>query len=339
MAYWQSGDPEQLPDMLRKLATVFEPIAVPSEFAEQERDIVLREYDFRMADNPDGKISDDMNAFLYAGNPDAYSLIGTPAEIRAMTLDAAKAFHAATHRPELARLVTIGDISKKELRRAMKAAGFPALSSDGGKTAQPPFTLAGLESRSFASPDPEIAPRIAWRKVVTLPAPVDYELLVIQSRLLSNILETSLPGGLAGPLRHDNMIARAFSVSITALDEDNVEIGFFGDPDAGVSFSKLQSAFEATLAESAKGIPDATYERVRERFKDYWPDWNDRKKVGNWMADYTQGRIQSLRQPLPEKRVRKLDAKLNKQGVESLLKALAGPGRVAIATFGKDQTP
>jgi predicted Zn-dependent peptidase len=337
IVYWQSGDPKQLPDMLRKLATVFEPIAVPREFAEQERDIVLREYDLRMADNPDGKIGEDVNAFLYAGNPDAYSVIGKPAEIRAMTFDEAKAFHAATHRPELARLVMIGDISKKELRRAMKTAGFPALSGDRARITQPPFTLAGLESRNFAYPNHEIAPRIAWRKVVTLPAPVDYDLLVIQSRLLRNILETSLPGGLAGPLRHDNMIARAFSISITALDEDNVEIGFYGDPDTGVTFSQLQSAFETALASSAKSIPDATYKRVRERFKDYWPDWNDREKVGDWMADYTQARVQNLRQPLPENRIRKLDAKLKKQDIERLLKALAGPGRLAVATFGKDQ--
>lgn len=42
MGYWQSGRPEDLPDILRKLATVFDPIAIPREFAEEERDIILR---------------------------------------------------------------------------------------------------------------------------------------------------------------------------------------------------------------------------------------------------------------------------------------------------------
>lgn len=256
--YWQAGKPGDLTDMLRKLATVFRPIAVTRQFAEQEREIVIREYDLRMANNPDGKIGEKANAFLYAGNSLADSVLGAPGSIRAMTFEQAQEFHAATHRPEFARLVVTGDVSKKQLRRAMKAAGFPALSRDGGNTALPPFTLAGLESRVFSDPDPDIAPRIAWRKVVTLAQPGDFELLVIQSGLLANILETNLPGGLAGPLRYDNMISKAFSISIGVLDEDNVEIGFYGDPDAGVSFEKLQSSFEAALAESAKGIPDKT---------------------------------------------------------------------------------
>ncbi len=52
VGYWLSGPPEDLTDMLRRLKVVFDPIDLPRDVAETERDIVLREYDWRMADNP-----------------------------------------------------------------------------------------------------------------------------------------------------------------------------------------------------------------------------------------------------------------------------------------------
>ena len=39
VGYWLSGPPEDLPDMLRRLKVVFDPINLPQEFAETERDI------------------------------------------------------------------------------------------------------------------------------------------------------------------------------------------------------------------------------------------------------------------------------------------------------------
>jgi hypothetical protein len=339
IGYSESGNPEDLPEMLRKLAKVFDPIDLPLDFAEQERDILLREYDLRMAGNAGNRASEEMDAFLYAGNPDAFSVIGTPAEILALTVADAKRFHAATHRPEFARLVTIGDVSSVDLSKALETSGFPELVSKSGAIAPPPFELAAPESRSFIYPDAEAAPRIVWRKVVTLPKPVDFELLDLQARLLAQILDTNLPGGLAGPLRFDNMTARSFTIQIWLLDEDNVEIVFNGDPDSGIGFAQLQSAFEVALADVARGIPDETYARVRERFNSYWPDWMDSENVATWMADYTKERVRGLRQPLPEHHLRQRDEQLNKQDVESLLKALAGPGRIAVAYIGKDQKP
>ena len=39
VGYWMSGPPEDLTDMLRRLKVVFDPINLPQEFAETERDI------------------------------------------------------------------------------------------------------------------------------------------------------------------------------------------------------------------------------------------------------------------------------------------------------------
>jgi len=336
VGYWLSGPSEDLTEKLRQLAVVFDPIDLPREMAETERDILLREYDWWMASNPDAQAAEDMEAFLYDGNAIAASVIGTPDEIRALSYDEAKAFHTQTHRPERARLIVIGDLTERQLRAALSEAGFPDLDAVRAEISPPEFSVGALETKTFVYPEPEAAPRMIWRKVVALPDPVDFELLGTQAALARDILNTNLPGGLAGPLRFDAFIARSFEVSITLIDERHVEFFMWAEPDAGVSFAALQSAFEAALAESARGVPDATYARVRERFASYWPDWSDKEETGRWMTDYVLARVSVLREPKTERQLRKVDGHLRAQDIDALLAALAGPGRIAIAFIGKD---
>ena len=339
VGYWLSGPPEDLTDMLRRLKGVFDPIDLPRDVAETERDIVLREYDWRMADNPDAQAAEEMEPFLYEGNAIAASVIGTPEEIMALSYDEAKAFHAETHRPERARLVVVGDVTKGDLARAMTEAGFPDLDADREDIAPPPFTLAAPDTRTFRYPDPVKAPRMIWRKVVALPEAVDFDLLETQTTLLRDILDTNLPGGLAGPLRFDAFIAKGFSITLAPIDERHIELIFEAEPDKGISFEALQKAFETALASSAEGIPAETYDRVRDRFASYWPDWSDDEETGEWMADYTLDRVSTLREPLTQRQLRRLDGRLEAAGIDTLLSAIVGPGRTAVAFIGKDQAP
>lgn len=339
VGYWLSGPPEDLPDMLRRLKVVFDPITLPREVAETERAIILREYDWRMANNPDAQAAEEMETFLYEGNAIAASVIGTPDQIKTLTYDEARAFHAETHRPERARLVVTGDVTKRQLAKAMEEAGFPDLDANREDIAPPPFTLAAPETRTFYKPDPNAAPRITWRKIVSLSQPVDFDLLEAQTVLARDILDTNLPGGLAGPLRFDAFVTKNFGISIAPINETHIELIFSAEPDKGIGFSAMQSAFEAALAASTKGIPPATYDRVRERFTGFWPDWSDDEETARWMADYTLARVSVLREPKTERQMREIDAQIVATDIDALITALAGPGRTAIAFIGTDPTP
>ena len=339
VGYWLSGPPKDLPDMLRRLKVVFDPIDLPREMAETERDIILREYDWRMANNPDAQAAEEMEAFLYKGNAIAASVIGTPEQIKALTYEDAKAFHAETHRPERARLVVVGDVTERQLAKAMEEAGFPDLDANREDIAPPPFTLAASEARIFRYPDTDAAPRMTWRKVVTLPEPVDFDLLEAQTALVRDILDTNLPGGLAGPLRFDAFVTKSFGISIIPINETHIELIFSAEPDKGVNLAAMQSAFETALSVSAKGVPDATHDRVRERFKGFWPDWSDEEETARWMANYTLSRVSTLREPKTERQMRKVDARVEATDINTILAALAGPGRTAIAFIGTDPSP
>lgn len=339
VGYWLSGPPEDLTDMLRRLKVVFDPIDLPRHVAETERDIILREYDWRMGNNPDAQAAEEMEAFLYKGNAIAASIIGTPEQIKALTYDQAKAFHEETHRPERARLVVVGDVSERQLAAAMEDAGFPDLDARRADIAPPPFTLGAPETRMFQVPDASAAPRMTWRKVVALAEPVDFDLLEAQTALVRDILDTNLPGGLAGPLRFDAFVAKGFGISLVPINESHIELIFSAEPDKGVGFAAMQSAFEAALSASAEGVPDATYERVRERFKGFWPDWSDDEETARWMANYTLARVSTLREPKTERQMRKIDGQIDAADIDTILAALARPGRTAIAFIGTDSSP
>lgn len=129
--YRLSGPADRLTGMLAQLAQVFAPLRLPRATADAERKVLLREYDFRLAEAPDREAPDAVNEFLYAGNAYAVPVLGTPETIGALSYDAAKQFHAATHRPERAMLMASGDVTNESLNTAMVSAGFQVFSGRG----------------------------------------------------------------------------------------------------------------------------------------------------------------------------------------------------------------
>ena len=339
VGYWLSGAPEDLPDLLETLSGVFDPIDLPREFAEQERDVILREYERRVAGNPDALTAREMDAVLYEGNAVAASVIGAPEEIMVLDQDEARALHAGTHRPEGAALVIIGDVTEREARRALREAGWPEPTEGRAEFAPPSFDLAAPTDTTLRKPWPKAAPRLLWRRVAALTEPVQFDLLEAQTALLRDILDTNLPGGVAGPLRFDAAVARSFGIQVWPIDEDNVEVSFTASPDRGVSLTALQAVFEETLAKTAEsGIPEATWSRVLHRFDGFWPDWDDEDETGRWMADYVLDRVSDLREPLPERELKRLGQGLTLETANALLRQIAGEGRTVAAFIGPEHT-
>ncbi|MGS2744514.1 M16 family metallopeptidase [Halomonas sp. LS-001] len=333
--YWLSGKPDELDDILQTLSGLFEPLEIPAEFAAEEREIILREYESHMVNQPDAQAAEAMNAFLYAGNAIASSVLGTPDDILGFSYEDARALHAATHRPENAALVVTGGVTEREVGRALKAVDWPEKQSPDAKSQPPAFELAGSADTVLRYPEKNASARVILRRVMALPEPVAFDLLEAHTSLLGSILNTRLAGGLAGPLRFDAAIARGFDVHIWPLDERHIELSFSAAPDREVSLANLSSAFEKTLAKvSAEGIPDETYQRVINRFEDFWPDWEDDDETARWMADYTLERVAVLRQPLPLSDVKRLEQQLSHQTINTLLNEITGEGRTAVAFIG-----
>ena len=67
--------------------------------------------------------------------------------------------------------------------------------------------------------------------------------------------------------------------------------------------------------------------------KGYWHNWGDRESSRSWMADYTLNRALALRAPQSKRALRQIAPDITRDSLNSLLAALAGPGRTAIAFY------
>ena len=337
--YWLSGEEKDLRSIFRRLAHVFRPLTLSRDVAGNEREILLREYEERVVGHPLVRAALAMDAFLYAGNRLALSPAGSPEAIRVLEFEQARLLHKATHQPGSAMVLVIGNVRKKQILQAMEEAGWPRGKGEGPAPAPPRFHLAEPVTKVFHFTDPHVQPRLIWRRVVQLPAPVDFDLLEAEGALLSAIFDTDLRGGLAGPLRYDAAIAESFAIAVRPIDERHVELVFDAVPETRVSTRRLRGTFERELARIAReGIPEATYRRVFRRFG-YWPEWDDEQEVKRWLAAYSLDRVFALRRPLSREAIRKMRDRLSRRALNDLLRRLVHKGRTAVAHVEPSSEP
>lgn len=333
VGYWLKGDQSELRHLLDALSRVFQPIDVDQQFAAEEKDIVRREYDYRIVNNIDGLASQATNRFLYQGNQLSASAIGDPDSIDSFSLEQAKVIHELTHLPERAVVVVVGDLSRRQLQSALKQSQFPYQKTWPAEFRADSFQLAELEQKTFEYTSDQVKPRLLWHRVVALDNPIEPHVLELLCGQLSGVLISNLPGGLAGPLRYDEFLAQHFRVYVGAIDNRHVEVVFSAHPDTGVSLEQLQQAFELTLSEAPDAMTEASYQRIVDRQEDSWPNWRDKSELRDWMVDYSIGQIRRLRQPLSVKKLKSLSAYSSYEQIKSLLIAINGEGRTAITHF------
>lgn len=337
IGYRLSGYKEGFPNMLEALYGFFGPISVTTEFAMEERNIILREYEYWRTNNIDAEAHEFMDKFIYKGNAMAGSVLGAPEDISDFDYASAKALHAATHKPDNAVLVVVGNITEREVILAIKKAGFHMSLKKSKNTPPPQFEIAESGTKIFKFHGNNSEPRLLWRKVVTLSKAVDFDLLELQTRLLGTVLEANLPGGFAGALRYDQFIARRFNIHILPLDKHHIELRFEATPDSDVSFQQLQVVFEDALKTAIIGIPEITFKRIKKRLESYWPDWTNDQETADWMVKYVLRRVSNLREPLTKEKLRGLHERLSLDDMNVLLESFQKPGRKAVAFIGKNK--
>jgi Insulinase (Peptidase family M16) len=253
---------------LQTLAQVLAPLALAPDFMAQERQILLREYDLRLGDNPLAARFEAGRARLHRLDPRARPVLGTPADIAAMRLQDAIVLHRQSHRPDQAVLVVYGAIS---------AANAEALiATTWGDTGQPTaaaapgYIAAPAADRITRLADAQVAqPHLIVLKAAKLPQATPESALHAQLDLLHQILTSSLPGSLAKPLRYDSTLAHGFDLLLTPMGNGAVEVAFHGRPGADHSPEDLLAGLDASLgAMAVQGVPHDTFARLQARWLD-----------------------------------------------------------------------
>ena len=81
-----------------------------------ERDVVLEEYNMRVANNPDARLAEQIMAALYLNHPYGRPVIGWRSEIEKLDREDALAFYKRFYAPNNAILVIAGDVDADDVR-------------------------------------------------------------------------------------------------------------------------------------------------------------------------------------------------------------------------------
>src|ERR1700757_2684502 len=146
--YFQRIPREKLPLMMEFEADRMTGLILKDENVLPERDVVLEEYNMRVANNPDARLTEQIMAALYLNHPYGRPVIGWHHEIEKLTREEALAFYRRFYAPNNAILVIAGDVTADEVRPLAEA-------TFGNVAAQP-----SIPAKRIRPQEPEqVAPR------------------------------------------------------------------------------------------------------------------------------------------------------------------------------------
>jgi zinc protease len=115
--YYQRVPRDQLGRMMEFEADRMTGLVLKDENVLPERDVVLEEYNMRVANNPDARLSEQIMAALYLNHPYGRPVIGWHHEIEKLNREDALAFYRRFYAPNNATLVIAGDVDAAEVRK------------------------------------------------------------------------------------------------------------------------------------------------------------------------------------------------------------------------------
>jgi zinc protease len=114
--YFQRVPRDQLAKMMEFEADRMTGLILKDENVLPERDVVLEEFNMRVANNPDARLNEQMMAALYLNHPYGRPVIGWRQEIEKLDREDALAFYKRFYAPNNATLVIAGDVDASEVR-------------------------------------------------------------------------------------------------------------------------------------------------------------------------------------------------------------------------------
>ena len=111
--YFQRVPRDQLAAMMEFEADRMTGLILKDENVLPERDVVLEEYNMRVANNPEARLNEQIMAALYLNHPYGRPVIGWHQEIEKLDREDALAFYRRFYAPNNAILVIAGDADVK----------------------------------------------------------------------------------------------------------------------------------------------------------------------------------------------------------------------------------
>jgi len=263
--YFQRVPREQLGRMMEFEADRMTGLILKDENVLPERDVVLEEYNMRVANNPDARLTEQIMAALYLNHPYGRPVIGWRQEIEKLDREDALAFYRRFYAPNNAILVIAGDVDINEVR--------PLAEQTFGKVAAQP----AIPVRRIRPQEPEpVAPRTVTLADPQVEQPSVKRYYLVPSAttaaegegpaldVLAQLLGNGNNSYLYRALVVDKPLAVNASAAYQGTSLDPTQFSISIAPRPGVDFATVEEAADKVIADLARNpVPAADLERVK----------------------------------------------------------------------------
>jgi zinc protease len=248
--YFQRVPREQLAKMMEFEADRMTGLILKDENVLPERDVVLEEFNMRVANNPEARLTEQIMAALYLNHPYGRPVIGWHQEIEKLDREDALAFYKRFYAPNNATLVIAGDVDAKDVRpMAERTFGEVAAQPAIPARRQRPQEPLPAASRTVTLSDPRVE-QTGLRRYYLVPSAATAA--AGESPAL-DVLAQLMGSGSNSYLYRALVIDRPLAVSAgagyqgTALDPSQFTISV--SPKPGVEFAQIEQVIDGVVAD------------------------------------------------------------------------------------------
>jgi zinc protease len=263
--YFQRVTRDQLARMMEFEADRMTGLILKDENVLPERDVVLEEFNMRVANNPDARLTEQIMAALYLNHPYGRPVIGWHQEIEKLDREDALAFYKRFYAPNNAILVIAGDVDANDVRPMVEKnfADIPTQPAIPAKRLRPQEPVPAAP-RTVTLSDPRVE-QPGLRRYYLVPSA---STAAAGESPALDVLAQLMGGGSNSYLYRTLVIDRQLAISAgagyqgTALDPSQFSISV--TPRPGVEFSQIEEAIDKVIAEIAQNPARAEdLERVK----------------------------------------------------------------------------
>jgi zinc protease len=262
--YYQRVPREELGKMMEFEADRMTGLILKDENVLPERDVVLEEFNMRVANNPEARLTEQIMAALYLNHPYGRPVIGWHQEIEKLDREDALAFYRRFYAPNNAILVIAGDVDAAEVRPMVER-------TFGTVPAQPAIPAQRLRPQE---PEPA-APRTVTLSDARVEQPSLRRYYLVPSATTAagegpalDVLAQLMGGGNNSYLYRRLVIDRPLAVSASAAYQgtslDATQFSVSASPRSGVEFAQIEQAIDEVILDIGQNAVRAEdLERVK----------------------------------------------------------------------------
>jgi len=265
-AYFQRIAKEYLPLVMEFEADRMTGLVLTDDNVLPERDVVLEEFNMRVANSPEARIGEQVAAALYLNHPYGKPVIGWRQELEKLNREDALAFYRRFYTPNNAVVLIAGDVTGDEVKAlADKTYGPVARVAEVFPRVRPQEPVP-VAIRQLTMADARVAQPSLQRSYLVPSAntakPGESEALDVLAQVLGGGETSRLYRALVVDQRIANGAGGWYQG--TALDESR--LGVFANPLPGVTFAAIEAAIDAVIDNIAEsGVTPAEFERAKTR--------------------------------------------------------------------------